>query len=479
MKKILSMLLAVSMVSLFIPPMSVRATNNSTITVRKVKGIVRTLDSEVNVINSESEFNYVLDEVNLSVNGSTINIQTHIDSVLVEFNPKLYESQLGYNAENTVFGIDTTVSSDFKLTKFTIEKNAGIFALMAPNEYMVGNTVVSLAIYNSKDNKNYYFQFITNGFGFLDAQDNSTDMVDYELANFSAQPYEKVKADLDSLKIEIKSESNMETSATSQALSDHFVIPNTEETLQIPTNSEESRVLDQLLEQSKKEPISMSYRTYGLVPDIPDYLYKSQTSGWEHRKTGYRDEGSNASRDIGYVIYHMPDTYSGNAMNYVMRYEAVGNYNWDSQRFVHSFIITHNLWIQYLASSNQSYVFDDRAWNARIKTEADTYVRTTTNNGYFTHFQTATISHGSLKRNIIRAIIAWVPKLSETLTSYDEISSGIRLETGVIHPTRQYAKEVEATMDNLKYPNDHVTIEGLGTGIGNISYGYSYSVWAN
>lgn len=478
MRKILCMLLAVSMVALIVQPKSATATNNNVITVREVKGIARTLDSEVNVVKSESEFNYTLKEVNLSLNDTSVNIQTEINGISVEFNPILYKSQLGYNAANTLFGVDSKRSSDFQLTKFTIEKNVGTFSLMEPNEHMVGKTIVSLAIYNINDNQNYYFQFVVDGFNSLDIQDVNYDMIDYELANFAAQPYEKVKSDIDSLRIEIKSESNMEI-VEPQNILDSQLSSGFEEVIEIPENSEESRIFDQLIEQSQKGPISMSAQKYALVSDIPDYLYKSQTYGWEHKYLGYTPEGTNASRDIGYSIYHMPDTYNGNAMNYVMRYEAVVNYNWSSQQFVHSFKITHNLWIQYISYYNESYIFDDRAWNARIETEANTYVNTSTNNGYFTHFQTSSVSHGSIVKNIIRAIITWVPKLGEILTSYDEISSGTKLGTGVLHPTDRFAKKVETTMNKLKYPNDHVTVQGLGTGVSNISYGYTYTVKAN
>lgn len=52
-------------------------------------------------------------------------------------------------------------------------------------------------------------------------------------------------------------------------------------------------------------------------------------------------EGANAKRCNGYQVYHMPDVMSKNVLNYAMRYENLVNYNYSSQMFICSFIITH------------------------------------------------------------------------------------------------------------------------------------------
>ena len=52
-------------------------------------------------------------------------------------------------------------------------------------------------------------------------------------------------------------------------------------------------------------------------------------------------EGANAKRCNGYQVYHMLDVMSKNVLNYAMRYENLVNYNYSSQMFICSFIITH------------------------------------------------------------------------------------------------------------------------------------------
>lgn len=470
LRKIISVLISILLVSLMVIPISAETNSNHNIEINNAKGVMRSLDSKIGIIESDKEFNYTLDKLNLALNGITMNIKTKIDDNEIEFNPKLHQSTLGYNAENTIFGIDSEISSGYQLTKFTIEKNASTFALMIPNKYMEGNTVVSLAIYNTSSNQNYYFQFIANEYNLINIKNDYTDnektnLVDYELANFAALPYKRVKQDIESLNIEIENSKTQKTT-TSKILSDVS-------SSQKLNNSTEAEIIDQLLEQCKNGPIKMSSKA--LVPDIPDYLYQVQNEGWSENKSDYIDEGTNASRLTGYSIYHMPDSYSGNVLNYVMRYESILNFNWSSQQFIHSFKITHNIWVQYNEGENISYIFDDRDWNSRIITVADVSIKTDTQDGYFTHFSSSSISQGSLAKKILRAMIAWVPKLSTLATSYDTISSGTKLETGSLHPTEKYAKEVKATKDKLQYSNDHITIQVVATGVNSVEFNYKYT----
>ena len=97
---------------------------------------------------------------------------------------------------------------------------------------------------------------------------------------------------------------------------------------------------------------------------------------------------------------------------------------------------------------------------------------------YFTHFQTSSISYGSLLEKVIRTIIGFVPKLDKVAILYEMFESGTKIEIGSWHPTDRYAKVLQIDMNGLIRPGDHITVTGLGTGIRRASSGYKCSVKA-
>ena len=445
--------------------------HNNIFIANDIKCMVRTLDLYKDVEEAKKEPDYIVDKVKLTVEGGIAKIETEITGEKVEFNPKLYRSQIVADSTNAIFGIDTNLSSGFRLTRFIIENEVEMPKLMNLHKDISKVNTIRLAFYNTINNKNYYLQFDTDQLDTSNIQAEEADIAIYELANFAAIPYEKVDADFHSLSMEYESESSAsaETSIEFQNLKkdNHF-----NKNFEVLEESEDSKIINLLREQTKNTTKDFSYKSTSLPPNIPDYLYKSGTYGWEHKEFGYKKEGENASRNIGYYIYHMPVADSKNVLNYVMRYETVANYNFISQQFIHSFKITHNLWIKYLSHSNEVYIFDDRPSNARIVVETDNFVKTNDNKAYFTHFQTSSITQGSLLMKIVRAVIGFVPKLGKATVLYEEISSGTKIETGSWHPTDRYAKEIRVKINNLIHPNDHSTVLGLGTSVKHISYGY-------
>lgn len=472
MKKILSFAVVLTMITAFAQPMLVTASENieNEIVIDQVPGISREQMTEVDPVQTEAEFNYTLDSIRLNINGNEAFVETDINDKHVVFHPTLHASQLTYNANNTVFGTSSEISENFQLYKFTVEENADGASLMKPNLHMAGNTVVSLAFYSMDDNQIYYFQFICNDIQMPSNLETEPEMAEYEMANFAAQPYEEVKEDLDSVDLEINEDVLVEKP---EEMPLEEVVPIEEALTDIMAPSKESQKLDAVIKRCEDGPVSVDPRSRALVPNIPDSLYKSQTSGWQTKKNAYVAEGSNAKRSNGYVIYHMPDYMSGNALNYAMRYEAVVNYNWSAQRFIHSVRITHNLWVQYIKSQNKTYIFDNRAWNARITTEGTSYVESTAKKGYFTHFEQSAISQGSMVGKVLNTLISWVPYLGQVQQLSDTFTSGTKITTGTVQPTSKYAKRVSSTVKNLIRPGDHITIVGTGSSVNSFTHGYS------
>lgn len=285
MKKFLSTILVMSIVLISVLPVSAQASDNKNdIEIKSVKGISRTLSSEASIVKSDSDFNFLLDKIAIEINGDTAKIATNIGESNLMFTPTLHQSQLGYNASNTLFGITSEISEGFRLTKFTIEKSADPFSLLAPNQDMAGNTVATLAFLNLRSEQTYYFQFTANDLALPTGLVANDKLADYELANFGAQPYEVIKADIDSLKAEITEQINISEDKFSQSTDSQE-----KKATEPLATSAESKLFDRLLEVSKNGPFQLnSISTFALVPNIPDYVYKSQTYGWEHKTINTR-----------------------------------------------------------------------------------------------------------------------------------------------------------------------------------------------
>ena len=479
LKKILSLSLTLALIIVLSTRISAYAEQRgddnyvNRFTVNNIRGMIKELDLNEKAVNDNSEFNYILDRLSISLYDNFALINTEIDDMQIEFNPMLHRSQIGNNKSNKIIGVDSEPSYNFKLTRFIIEENAELFDLIEANEYMEGSTVISLAFYNELTNQIYSFQFRINDLNVPELDKDNTDMSIYELANFSALPYEQVAEDFQSLKLVIENESNLEVNRVMERrLSD---IENGYKKV-FDTNTDSEKI-EWNIDNVRNRTVSTYWKKPSVVPDIDDTLYKSRKYGWEFKDLDYSKEGNNAARTIGYAIYHMPMSDSSNTMNYVMRFESVTNYNFNSQQFTTSFKITHNLWVQYVAGRNLVQVFDERPSNARIKTTAKVNVKIPSKRGSFTHYQSSGISHGSFLRRVARVLIYWVPKLSTLADTCEELISGTKVQTGAIHPTDRYSKKLEVEQENLLYPGDHVTIQGIGTGIKNITYGYHCEVF--
>jgi len=445
-----------------------------------IKGSAILQSQETALIESSSDLNSVLEYVNLSMSAGKAKIETVIEQEVVIFEPQLHQSMLGNNAENSIFGIDETIVSGIQLVKFSIEKEVEEFSLLKPNFHMRGQTVVSLGFYSNNSDTTYIYQFVANELNALkvitsESELLENELVEYELANFAGKSCQEVSDEMQTFEFSFQSEDMPATGEqidNSRALM--FLKAGTPE-FNILEKTPEELVFDQYIEASKKGAISLESErnARNVVTGVPNSLYRSSKSGWTTTAPAYKNGSS-----IGYVVYHMPAIGSKNTLNYVARFQVNTNINWNSQQFIHSFKITHNVWVQYIASSNRVYIFDDRASNARLDFKPTIYLTAPYNKtGHFTHYSPSSVSTKSKLSRIANAVIIWVPYASKGKAMTDILTSAKRT-TGNTHPLNNYTKDIEGSQGKLIHPNDHVTIHGYGKNINSISYGYYYKVWA-
>ena len=465
------------------------------IVITDVRGIERGFSLDVNPITSEYDFNYTASEIALSLNGSRAKLEILMDDVNLEFDFMLNPSQIGYNNDNRIFGVAVNTPIGFQMTRFVIERNSSEFFLLEPNLYLKGRTVATIVLLDESNGINYFFQFPVDSliFPYLTTFHHvGFEVTDAEISNFVALPTSMVLENFRSVNTDLASGMEMKT-ITSNDFEYRFDaqnhLPSIGDTdteiysdFDILSPSVGSMLFDSLIEQSNHGPINIGMHR-NLIENVPDWLFGSRnTQGWSHDWLGWRFEGPNSMRNTGFSIFHMPDSWTGNVMNYVMRYEGIGNFNFPAQRFISTFLITHNVWVQFLVHNNTSFIFDDRASNARLRVNVDNLVGVpptpTVDAGFFTHYSVSSISHGSRLPNFLRAAIEWVPVLSTVVTSIELITSGTRLQTDGIHPTHRFARQITATVNNLRNPGDHITLTGYGSGVNSIQYGQS-SLWLN
>lgn len=432
---------------------------------------------EVKQIDTDQITKYTVDSVKLLMHDQSANLQIKNGEEILNFNIDLYQAQLGFNAENTIIGLSMSKDKEYELVKFNVEKNASKSSLLDGNSAMEGKTVATIAVHNHSNNRLDEFQVELSNVSVSELITLTEELVYYELAAFGSRPKAEVKSDFLSANLNFEI-NETETFTKSDENDELKVIPFS--TISSSNNyyeGIESQKFSDLIEASKNGSISLNPKTRGLIPDISDSLYNASSYGWTKETGDYVYETSNVRRSIGYAIYHMPNYSTGNTLNYVARFEGFTNINFTSDIYINTFKVTHNVWIEYNDYSNSVYIFDDRAWNARIEIDPDVYIKTSlSSTGYFTHFSTSSIKNGSTSAKIAKFILGYVDYIGDAIALYDTFSSGTQITTGSLHPTNDLGKEIEAEQDNLIRPNDHVTIEGRGTDISTITYGYSYSV---
>lgn len=454
--------------------------DKNTYSYENLVGVYRDTNTKDKIVETVEDLNYTLGNLKLTTEGTFLSVQTSINGENIQFNTMLYPSQLGNDTENKMIGVvQNDGKQQYKILKLTIEKNANESTLLAPNMYLFGKTVLSFAVYNIKSLEEYYVQFSIDNYDFDTVYNNAKlnlenidkdELLDTEIAYYVLEPKEQFIESFNSIE-EI-------TFHNSAMVSEQQSEKNVDIVQDI-----EGKTINQLIEISKTEPIDLSRNTYGLIANIPDSLYKKQTNGtWTKGDTGYDNNGNL----VGYAIYHMNDPYSGNVLNYVLRYFCTSRFKWAVDDFETSFNLSHNIWVQYTKSSNSVSVFDDRASNARIVVSPQIYLKVDTSkdrDGYFVSRMTNACKNGSIAKNIAQVIIGYVPYLSDINNIYQTLTSSTSTgNNSKIWFEANYTKEVKAKIENLKYapndkgyPQDYIGMTVYGNEVDAISYGYSWT----
>ncbi|MFR4987167.1 MAG: hypothetical protein ACLUCH_07220 [Lachnospirales bacterium] len=489
-KKIfLTILSLITIFSLNLLIVTANENNNTNIDIQELHsyqnllGVRRMPNDKEKIIETLDDMNYTLDNIELKTTSNFLSIKTNINNENLQFDTILYPSQVGNNTENRMIGIINNNNNDkYDILKLTIEKNADESTLLIPNMYLYGKTVVSFAVYNKMSLEEYYVQFAIDDYDFdtiynigtLYLNQNNVDkdeLFNIEVAYFTLNPKKDFINTFNSIE-EMEFGNSTSVSVYNQFGKDENIIQDLE-----------GKFIDQIIDISKEEPIDLSQTTYSLIQDIPDYLYKTQVNGkWTNGDTGYDSRGNL----VGYTIYHMNDSYSGNVLNYVLRYYCANRINWNSNEFETSFNLSHNIWVEYIKNSNSVYIFDDRASNARILIDPTIKMSVNTNkdkSGYFVSRMTNAHKNGSKAKNIAEIVIGYVPYISDIYKSYQTFTKGTSVgNNSKIWFESNYTKEVNAKIDNLKYaPNgrgysqDFIGITVYGNGVNSLNYGYSFN----
>ena len=391
-----------------------------------------------------------LDDVVIEINGTEANVSARINlnRRTMEFTSELYRNTLKRNAENSVFGVDRSLSLGYRLVTFSIEENADLFSLMGSNKHMVGETVVTLAFYSYSDMVTYAFQFVANELMIPSFITASEEMVVYELANFGGVSYQAVKDDMDLYyTVELDVEEVTFHAEEIISNSNNIELLRTETGEYLPSleclekiifePSAEDLLFDKYIEISRTHSIYVGSEVgenmiapLTVVPGIPNSTFRRpcRTFGWTFAWGQWH-----SGVVTGFAVYHMPQLFSNNTLNYAARFRGVMNVN--GQSFIISFQMTHNVWVQFLASTGRVYIFDDRPWNARLSLTPRVWMSTPNNQrGHFTHHAFSSISSASRLSRVMEAALIWIPHVSSGRETWTTLTAA-RRTTGHWHPT--------------------------------------------
>jgi len=417
-KKLKISMVFLLVLTLLIPNMGVLAMteftgSDNTIFVQDVRAIARCISVTENVV-CETEFNYNFDEVRLSIDGNMANVQIKTNGTVVEFNPIMHNSQLGRNAENTMFGVDTERSVGFELLQFTLERSAPIYSLAKPNWYMAGNDIASLVIFNYNSRYVYFFQFIINELKlpilmvpFICEDDNT--LIQLELANFAAVQVDVVAESFDSKHIEI---SNSLTVSAPSALDGDWA------------------------ETRNELPLSVSPLSGEIITDFPDSLFTNTfRPGWNERDTAWRLRHSNPAQQhhiherASLRVYTHHNSFTSEHWHFTMRLIVTADLRWNAPLFDMDVVVTHSGWMWHcLFTSNLNW--DPRTSAQRIEVN-EAHIMMQINNGEFNSVDVTSITRGSRNSRIARLAIRHIPRVGAIADSLIEIfTSGDRVQTG-------------------------------------------------
>lgn len=453
-----------------------------------IVGVYRQNKENGGIVESSEDMNYVLDTLDIKFCDSFVELNTIINNKEISIKSLLYSAQLGKNAENKIIGVENeNTSEEYGILKLIIEKDADESTLLVPNMYLKGQTVLSLALYNKYTGEQYYFQIPLENFDFeniyIKAMENFSisnttkeEIFTLELAYFSMQPINDFQDTISS-----EGEIVFENAGVKGMIDDSSVLEENGNTIE---DLEGNNTYDEIME-SENDSVASSTP---LIPNIPNSQYKIKQHGtWTYNNTGYVKNG-NTSNLVGYVIYHMYDFYSGNALNYVLRYYTITRFNWLSNEFENSFNLSHNLWVEYIKSYNKSYIFDDKPTHARILISPEVQLRVIakkSKNGYFVSKQTNARKTGGIAPKLAKIIIGYTPYLSDVHNIYTTLTEDVYKGNDSkvwFDPSYNYTRSVKVKMNNLKragnnnnYVYDYIGLTVWGNNVKSIEYSFKYT----
>ena len=397
--------------------------NENTVIIQNIRAVAVPID-EAELVVHESDFNYVIDNVSLSIRHNTARINTTIDGRVVEFNPLLFNSQLGFNADNTLFGVYDGTSSGFSLLRFTMERDSMIYSLVPPNLYMVGETVVTIILYNYENRMSYFFQFIAKDISFpvlfTRFLHDEYELINLELKNFIALPEEFCLFEIHSGEIESP-----------------LFIGYLEGIFGEFDNFDDYVEFDDFI-------IEMTPTSNSIIPDFPDSRFFSHRRGWNNWSgPGWRRIFHNAAQRVSFYeapifgVYMVEALFVGEHWHYFMRILGTAHNRPNSGHFDIDVFVTHSGWMWHHLHTS-TLTWDGRTSSQRIIVNT-TWVEYWLTNGNFVAMGVGSRTRGGLNRNVImQVVVRHIPKVGSAIGSTQQIfSSGDRIRHGTKTPIRR------------------------------------------
>lgn len=421
MKKMISVVLSLSMILLILP--ASYAINDYSTTVINYETI-----NGANVVEGEAvdKLDVTAHDFNLTYNKST----GYKASLVFEELELEFDIDLGYanSEESCLAAYSEDESNGYRITNFKITKHIPYFMLMKANQELSDSTVLSIGI-ESESGDFFYFQ--------IPVDEDSMEIIDdccrNTMRTFSAVDFSSLyKTYL--------------TGAHSQ------------------TKHVES--IEELSESSNMENLSNLYTSPTVKPVYEAFpLSYFNGSAMYEKVTGTYGKYDYA-RESSYFVG------TTNVLTYIVGMYKHTHTDYPAQTFYGDYELDYNDAVIYNPDANQIFVWSDVKTPGSVSSPT-ILIGCYNLNGCIIRREQYAYTGGSLVNKIVKAVITWVPYLSsasssvETLTS-NEANTIKTYGDNISDQLERYGKRIESVKvesKGLRSPGDHVYLEVNGDNI--------------
>ncbi|GMQ63046.1 hypothetical protein [Vallitalea maricola] len=485
MRKIISLILMICFFALPFSSIEFAANDNKVISLSDVDVMVFENGSN-QLVETEDQLTAIAENIDICFENGQMNLKMNIkdnfnNNILSPINISLdlYPSQSVIFKDNAIIGIPVEISENYQLMSCRIENNSSSYTLLKPNIHMEGSTVLSIGLLDKKSNDIYYIQEEVNEINYHNINNEAN--VNFNKHIYSDQDLMNIELDYFSLKTNkvekeevLISENNCSKSVEFNSLNDN------EEYMPLDNFIDILRKNKEIVTDNGYITNSEIHTTKSLVYRVDDSIFKSGSfDKWYHDS----DLDATAPYAYSYITYHFAGT--DNRLTYLVYLDIPKNINFSSQSFSIQLTVRDNVSVLYNVYNKTLGFFGD---DNRIDVEDIKLTLDSDTDGgviikrYYTHYK-----KGSLVKNVVRAIIDYIPYVSSAVGTIEKLTASSDTKTNKWYSYHDTAEaqsiayngtvvdKIQADFKEIIKKDDYALLWVMGDSIDSINSSFKYT----